>query len=730
MNKNPGKTHPRPAAGNTTFFRPNALAVLLMAITAIIIYSNTFKNPFVFDDINFITQNNPHLHMTRLSWAQIKEALFEAQPGHRFLPKISFALNYYFGGENPRGFHLVNLLIHILTGVFLFIFIQTTVRLSDAACQRAHTLREDSPKNDSSAALIAFSAAMIWMVHPIQTNAVTYMCQRMTSMVAMFYILSLLTYARGRIAWRLHHHKQAAAYWTGCIIAGACAVASKENAGMLPVFILVYEWYFFQDLRNIRTYRSLTWLIAGMILFAAVALWYLGQNPFQRILASYANRDFDLSQRVMTEWRVVAYYFSLTAFPYPGRFHLDHDYPLSYSLLHPTPTIASLGMIAALFAAGIYLAKNHRLFSFCILWCLGNLVIESSVIGIEIIFEHRMYLPSMMVCLMATLPVFRVARSPWAAFWALAALAALLSAGSYQRNAVWKSDVSFWMDNAEKSPNKARPYQNLAFSYQIQRDFKNAIVNYRKSIRIKPHPVAYFNLGLALKEESEPLEAVDAFVNALKLGYSTPQIHANLAQTLAFIGEFEDAAMHFKQAIAMNPQDATPRKNYEKLQEFIKTCGNPVECVRILATQQPDNLALSYKLGALNERQGNLEEAKTAYERVLARLDPNAGQKLYLLTLNRLAGIDSARGDTNRALELFKTGVRMKPDDPHFYYQTAAVYAGQNDEVLATQWLEEAVRRGFADWEQIKKDNRWAKIRNTANFQRLKNRTPASREPG
>jgi tetratricopeptide (TPR) repeat protein len=722
MNRSADMNHFIPKSENTSFHLQNALAVFLLTIAAIIIYSNTFNNPFVFDDINFITQNNPHLHMTRLSWAGIREAMFDAQPGHRFLPKISFALNYCFGGEDPRGFHLVNLMLHVLTGIFLFIFIQITVHLSGFSCQRSGSQRQGAQKIHSSATLISFAAAMIWMAHPIQTNAVTYMCQRMTSMVAMFYLLSLLAYAGGRIAWRMHHHKKAVMYWAGCAIAGGCAVASKENAGMLPVFILAYEWYFFQDLRNIRAYRFLPWLAAGMAFFAAAAFWYLGENPFQRIIDSYASREFSLSQRVMTEFRVVAYYLSLMIFPHPARFHLDHDYPLSYSLLHPAPTLTSLAMIAALLTASVYLAKKHRLISFCILWCLGNLVIESSVIGIEIIFEHRMYLPSMMVCLLVTLLVYQKLRSPRRAFFSLTALAVLLSVGSYQRNIVWQSDVAFWMDNSVKSPNKARPYQNLAFSYQIQRNFRNAIVNYRKSIRIKPHPVAYFNLGLALKEESEPIEAVDAFINALKLGYGTPQLHANLAQTLASIGEFEDAVRHFRQAITMNPDDGITRKNYEKLQAFLKTCGNPLECVRVLESRHPENLALHYKQGVLNERQGNLEDAKTAYENILARMDQQSGQKLYLLTINRLAVIYFKMGDSDRALELFKTGARMAPEDPHFYYQAAAVYAGLKDDAMAARWLDEAARRGFADWAQIEKDRRWEEFRNSSYYHQFKGR--------
>jgi tetratricopeptide (TPR) repeat protein len=125
-------------------------------------------------------------------------------------------------------------------------------------------------------------------------------------------------------------------------------------------------------------------------------------------------------------------------------------------------------------------------------------------------------------------------------------------------------------------------------------------------------------------------------------------------------------------------------------------------------------------LGALMERQGDLEKAKTTYETILTRLEHAPGQKLYTLTLNRLAMIYSSKGETDRALELFKTGVRMTQDNPHFYYQVAAVYAGLNDEPSAIRWLEEAVRRGFADWAQIEKDSRWAKIRGTLYYHQLR----------
>jgi len=702
-------------------FRYNALAIALLIIFGILVYSNTFHNPFVFDDINFITLNNPHLHMRQLSWAGIEEAAFEAQPGDRFLPKISLALNYYFGAENPFGFHIVNLAIHILTCILLFGFLQTTLKIPGAGIGRLVSLPQDLAKRTWTTIFICFSAALIWLAHPIQTNAVTYMCQRMASMVAMFYLLSLLAYARGRTSWACGSRKKAAAYFFLCLVAGACAVASKENSGMLPVFILLYEWFFFQDLRNLATIRILPWLVVGCIVFIVIAVMYIGINPIQFIQSSYTAREFTLSQRVMTEFRVVAYYLSLMAFPFPSRLHLDHDYPLSYSLIHPPSTLMDMIMIIALFAVAGYAAKKERIISFCIFWVLGNLVIESSIFGIEIIFEHRMYLPSMMLCFMAALLVFKLFRSPWQAGGVLAAFSILLAVWAYQRNAIWQSDVSFWTDNAIKSPEKARPYQNLAFSNQLQGNFKAAIDNYRKSIRIKPHPVAYFNLGLALEKEKNYLDAVESFLEALKMGYNTADVHSNLAQTLANMGEFEDAVMHFKLALKFDPADRAIRSNLDKLMGFLNICKNPLNCVQAMISQKPDNITLYYKLGILNEKEGDVQGAESAYKKVLEKAGPQ-NQKLYSLTLNRLGMIYAAVGDIESALILFKKGANLGIDAPYFCYQIAAVYAGLNDEQSAIAWLDKAIGLGFSDWAQVQNDKRWDGIRQKPSYKALERR--------
>ncbi len=690
--------------------------ILLLMITGIWIYSNTFQSSFVFDDINFITKNDPNVHMTEFSWAALKKAAFEGKPRHRYLPNISFAVNYFFGGEKPFGYHLVNLGIHLFTGIFLFFLFNATLRLclrEDGVC-----LSENRLLASISPETLSFFAVLVWLVHPVQTNAVTYICQRMAGMVAMFYILSLLCYVKGRINFRKAKTKTAVVFFIGCIVSGCCAVASKENAGPLPVFILFYEWFFFQDLKTFRSYRTLFWIVIGGAVFTAVVIHFMGVDPLQRILNSYTRRDFTLPQRVMTEFRVVIYYLSLLFYPQPSRLILDHDYPLSDAFLDPFSTLTCCVLIVIIFGLAVYLAKKDRLISFALFWFLGNLVIESSVIGIEIIYEHRMYLPAMFLYLMLTIMLFRMIKIKWAATGILILLVMILSVWAHQRNQIWESDVTFWTDSVKKSPQKARPYQNLAYSLQIRGKFEDALVYYRKSLAIKPHPVVYFNMGLCLDKVEYYSDAVDAYLKALKMNYNTPQIHANLAKVLANIGEFKAAISHFENASKMSPSDPSFKKNEMVLKGFLNNCRTPEKCIQMSIAQKPDNPALRFKLGRIYEKQGKPDQAVVVYEKILNEMGAS-DRKLYLLVLNRMAALHALKGESAQAFLLLQKGLEAAPDNPYFYYEIAAFYGAAGEVKHAVAWLDMAIKKGYQNRERIKSDHRLECIRNTQYFQLL-----------
>jgi hypothetical protein len=399
----------------------------LLAILVILVYSNGLSGPFVFDDSPNI-QNNPHIRLTGLTLEGLKRAGFESRSSNRPVANISLALNYYFHQYNVLGYHLVNILVHIITGILLYLFVKTTLS-TPSLCSRYEPY-----------GWIAFFVALIWVVHPIQTQSVTYIVQRMNSMAAMFYIMSLFLYARARLA---GEKRKRWALFAGCILAGILALGSKQIAATLPFFIVLYEWYFFQDLSKDWLKRHLKHFLGLLILMGLIAFVYLGTNPLEQVMEKrdFLNKEFTFAERVLTQFRVVIHYLSLLIFPRPSRLNLDYDFALSHSLIEPITTLFSIGAILGLIGMAVYMAKRERLLSFCILWFLGNLVIESSVIPLAIIFEHRSYMPSMFVSFLAVTIGYRYIKPKWLGVGVVSFVVGVFSIWTYERNRRTKETV-------------------------------------------------------------------------------------------------------------------------------------------------------------------------------------------------------------------------------------------------------------------------------------------------
>ncbi len=518
----------------------------LTVFLVFLIYSSNLAGPFVFDDGSNI-KNNPAIRLTQLSWSGLKDAASKSPLPNRPLAYISFALNYYFHSYHPVGFRLVNILIHMSAGGFLFLFIKTTLGLP-ALKSRFGNSR-----------WLPYIAVLIWLIHPLHIQSVTYIVQRMNSMASMFYILAMLCYTRARltqsptIKWLL-----AAA----CLMSGILALGTKETAATLPCFILLYEWFFFQDLSREWLKRHLPFLIGVFILLIGVSLIYLDGHPFERILSQYELRNFTLTQRVVTEFRVVILYLSLLIYPHPNRLNLDYDFPISHSLIDPITTLAALMVIVGLIGIACLLAKKDRLLSFCLLWYFGNLVIESSLIGLEIVFEHRTYLPSMMIILIAVILADRYLRFKVLKIVTIFAIILVFSAWTHERNTLWSNAVSLWSDVVEKSPQKARPHNNLGNALKHQGKIEEAIVHFNKALQINPgYAKAYNNLGTALASQGKTEEAVKHFGIALYINPGYAAAHSNIGVALAGQDELEKAIVHFRAALRLKPDYAKVHSN-------------------------------------------------------------------------------------------------------------------------------------------------------------------------
>jgi len=541
---------------------------------------------------------------------------------------VSLALNYYFNGYNVVGYRFANILIHIVNGFLLYALAGVTFRTPAMAG------RFQNPD------LAAAFAALVWLVHPLHTQSVAYIVQRMTSLAVMFYLLSLLCYAKARLG---PSAGRRTALFAGCGLAGLLAFGSKEIAATLPAFIFLYEWYFLQKLDASWLRRRLPGVVVVCLLMGVISLAYLGfRNPIEPILSRYAGGEFSAWQRLLTQLRVVCVYISLMIWPHPSRLNLDYDFPASTSLLDPPTTLAGLMIISGLLFLAVRLAKREPLVSFSILWFFGNLVIESSFIPLETVFEHRTYLPSVMPVMAAAALLFRLVRPRWVAVGLLSVVAAVATLWTHQRNQVWSDAAALWRDCARKSPLKARPYNNLGTVLVERGRLTEAEFNFRKAIALKPkYGDAHYNLGYALIRSGRMEEGSRQLLEAIRLEPENYMAYNNLGIAYLIQENYPQAVHYLQEALRLKPNFETARNN---LGVALKNQGNLDAALREFseAIRLNPGFAEAYNNAGLTlKEQGRLKDA-AGYFREALRLRPG-----YETARQNLGEVEALMGTTS-----------------------------------------------------------------------------------
>ncbi len=708
---------------------------LVFSVTGFLLYSNTFDSPFVFDDIARIKEN-PDIRLTHINLRKIFDAGFgKSASNSRPLGNLTFALNYFFHQYNVTGYHVVNISIHILTAFLLYLFLITTLKITAVQARYKHP------------DIIAFFAALIWLAHPIATQSVTYIVQRLNSLAALFFMLAFYLYLKGRLA------DQPAKKWSwlsGAALSWVLALGCKQNAATLPFFIFVYEWYFFQDLSKAWFKKRLKYLLGITAFFILLFFIYTGFSPWEKIqrIHDYGLFEFNLGERILTQFRVVIYYLSLIFFPHPARLNLDYDFPLSYSLINPPTTLFSLVVILGLVGIAFYLSKKQRLISFCIIWFFGNLVIESSIIPLAIIYEHRIYLPSMLVSLLVVILAFRYIKPRWLTVAMLCSIIIIFSYWTYERNKIWQSTLTLWSDSVQKSPNKARPHtslgkslldlertdeainhfnialrikpnnpeahHNLAVAFAKQGKMNDAINHFLKVLKVKPDASkTHLNLGLALAMQGKADQAINRFKEALQINPAYADAHHKLGVTLMQEGEIETAIFHLKEAVRLNPGLSEVENDLKEALAVQKKIEYDTERIQRALRLAPDDPQLHYEMGNLFLIKGELNNAIGQYENAL-RLQPK-----YLQALNNLALAHTKKKAYAEALSVFQRILIYWPDNIKTYYNIAAAYSRLNEIDKSINWLDQAVNKGYDNWDLIKTDPDLANIRDSLAYKEL-----------
>jgi tetratricopeptide (TPR) repeat protein len=637
---------------NLSHSRKILFAVASLSVILFSIYGNSFNCSWHFDDEANIT-DNPRLHMTQISWEQVERALFSDRNNPKALYRpvacLSFALNHYFGGLNVFGYHLGNIFIHLVTSFFLFLTIFHTLNLP--SLQSRYT---------ASAYSVALVATILWAINPIHTQAITYIVQRMASLAGMFYIMSIYFYIKGRTVQKT---LPKASFLAACTLAFVMGVGSKENAAMLPLSLFLYEIILIQKSAALFIKRNLAWLlfVFGVILLFSFPYLY---NNFSHLLDSYGDRPFTLTQRLLSEPRIIVFYLSLLFYPVPNRLSIVHSFQISTSLLHPLSTLFSIIFILAVVAYAIYLAKKRPLFSFCLLFFFLNHLIESTVLPLELVFEHRNYIPSMFLFIPISIGFYNLmqiysGRKVMAHVISGSMVLLIIGLGhaTYMRNFVWKNEKTLWADAAEKAPDQFRPHQNLGRYYQDHGSRKLAMLEYQKALKSQGTNrngekfLTYYNLGKIYADLKSYEKARYFYDKALKMNPFYPPLYNNLAALLDRVGEFESARDCLLKAIRLYPE------------------GIEANC----------NLGLAYL------RQGQPEKAIYHLEKVL-----DQGQ-VDVRTLSYLGIAYKQKNQLGRAFIYFRDAEKQNPKNITVHLHLAEIFYKKGDSRKAEEEVEKSI---------------------------------------
>ena len=394
---------------------PWLLLALALGTTAAV-YWPGLTGGWVFDDYPNIVDNTAiHImpgHSTLVAW--INAALSSpASFLHRPLASITFAMNWYAGGGDPWPFKLTNVVIHLVNGVLVFLMLRTLLRAWTAA---ASTRGDHSPIDEAAATRLALIVGAAWMLSPINLMAVLYVVQRMESLCQVFVLAGLWAYLHGR--WmmltatdaRRDRHGFALAV-SGIVLGTVLGVTSKETAVLLPVFAFLAEWIMLRFARAHpgsasedavpRQDRRLWWTFV-FTLFIPATLGFLWLLRGALRAASWSGRDFTLSQRLLTEPRVLVDYLHWTLLPNPMVLSLYHDEIVkSTGLLAPWTTLGAMVVLAVLIVIATWLRNRRPLVSLGIGWFFAGQLLTATIVPLELVYEQRMYFASIGVLLAA-----------------------------------------------------------------------------------------------------------------------------------------------------------------------------------------------------------------------------------------------------------------------------------------------------------------------------------------
>ena len=631
---------PAPRADGAAWALAAALAAAVAAGD-----SRTLSVPLLFDDDTSVADNPTLRHLAAALWPPAG-----ATVSGRPVLNLSFAANYAVSGTDVWSYHVANLGIHILSALVLFGILRRTL----------------APTLGTRASGIGFAAALLWALHPLLTESVTYVVQRAESLMGLFYLLTLYAFIRGTAAVGPSRH----AWYAACVASCLLGMGTKEVMVSAPLVVLLYDRTFvagtFREalLRRRWIYCGLaaTWLLLGLLVFSTHGRG--GSAGFGSGVPWWSYAQVQLHAIVVYLW------LSLWAYP------LVFDYG---SALVPNDVQTAVGALAvgSLVAATLWALVRRPALGFLGAFFFAILAPSSSVIPVstEAMAEHRMYLALVPVVVLAVLGIQRVLGR--AALAACAVLAAAMSFATYQRNIAYRSEEGIWRDTVAKRPANARAQDNLGFVLsRIPGRSAEAMAHYEEAIRLKPDFVdPHYNLAYALLSVPGRLgDAISQYEEALRLKPDLVKVRFNLARALQTIpGRSDEAIAQYEETLRQRPDyteahynlgcllQAAPGRSKEAISQFEAT-------LRL----DPDNAAAHFSLGSvLQADPGRLNEAVAHYEEAI-RLKPDFAEA----HINLGSALQVLPGRSVDSIAQYDEALRLEPDNAQAHYDLGCALQG------------------------------------------------------
>ena len=477
------------------------LSIALIIALNILSYANTFKVPFQFDDVVYIEENKVILEQQDIK-------VFIDTYFLRGLVRLSYAMNYLIGELNTTGYHIVNLTLHIIISILFFIILR-----------RLYTWQKWN---------LPLLAALLFSLHPVQIESVTYLMSRSGLLATFFYLLSFYFFINSTRDFSLNKAKSIV-YLIATLICFFLGLGSKLTIVTLPIMLTFYIFVInINKISILSVARQYKWLLLGV--FTVFSLFLLRKSFSRHGLLGISDGGMAQYGRwgyFMTEVKAFYLYYLKLLF-FPINLNVNPDFPFSPSLWQ-TISLLILTSFGLIFLAKY--SKKKPLLIFSVLWMLITLSPTSSIVPLnDLVSEHRLYLPSLGFFIAISLTIGEPIRiSKTVKIFFVMVLLTVFSTLTVQRNSVWKDATSLWEDAVKKSPLNARSYVNAGRSYYFKKMLKKAVSAYEKANKINPFQFQpHYNIATIYQEWGNYEEAIKEFSIALQLKKNLPDAYINL----------------------------------------------------------------------------------------------------------------------------------------------------------------------------------------------------------